>query len=86
MQELKNNESLTIENRKRLYMTEVISVDAFSEEVLKLTVCDKKVVISGNNLKITAFNQAQKTLNAEGEILQIKYDVVKVPILKRVFK
>ncbi len=86
MQEVKNNESLTIENRKRLYMTEVFSVDAFSEETLKLTVNDKEVVVSGNNLKIIAFNQTQKTLNAEGEIIQIKYEGVKTPLIKRVFK
>ena len=86
MQEVKNNESLTIENRKRLYMTEVFSVDAFSEETLKLTVNDKKVVVSGNNLKIIAFNQTQKTLSAEGEIIQIKYEGVKTPLIKRVFK
>lgn len=86
MQEVKSNESLTIENRKRLYMTEVVSVDAFSEEMLKLTVGDKKVIVGGNNLKITAFNQAQKTLNVEGEIVQIKYEGAKTPFVKRFFK
>jgi hypothetical protein len=86
MQEVKSNESLTIENRKRLYMTEVVSVDAFSEEMLKLTVGDKKVIVGGNNLKITAFNQTQKTLNVEGEIVQIKYEGAKSPLIKRFFK
>ena len=86
MQENKINETLTLENRKRLCMTEVSSVDAFSEQSLRLTVGGNRVFILGSNLKITAFNQAQKTLTAEGNIVQIKYDGAKTPLLKKVFK
>ena len=86
MQEFNELDKLIIEGRKRLSMTGVSSVDGFSEEYVKLTVNGSKVQILGNNIKITSFNKNNGNLTADGNFNQVKYDVKKEPILKRIFK
>ncbi|MBE5756667.1 MAG: hypothetical protein E7342_02590 [Clostridiales bacterium] len=77
---------IILEGQKRLSMTGVSSVDGFSEQVLKLTVNGKKVLINGNNIKITVFNKSTGLLNADGEFNQIKFEGQKTSISKRLFK
>ena len=86
MQEQINSDKLEILGRKRLAMSGVETVDGFSEEQLRLTVSGVKVKISGEKIKITAFNKATGTLMADGVFNEIKYNVAKVPLMKRVFK
>ena len=81
-----NNDKLEIIGRKRLAMSGVEAVDGFSEQVLNLTVLGNKVKITGEKIKITAFNKATGTLMADGVFNEIKYNAKKIPLLKRIFK
>ncbi len=79
-------DQLSLEGRKRLSMTCVETVDGFSEQSLKLTVNGNKVQITGDNIKITAFNKASGNLSAEGDFCEIRYNYKKAPLIKRIFK
>ena len=79
-------DKLTLEGRKILNMTLVTSVDSYSEQILRLTVGQNKVSIFGENLKIEAYNKQTGNLTVNGSISEIKYNVNKKPIIKRVFK
>lgn len=81
-----NNDKLEILGRKRLAMCGVETVDGFSEQTLNLTVSGVKVKITGEKIKITAFNKATGTLTADGVFNEIKYGAKKTPLLKRIFK
>lgn len=84
--DFKTNDTLTLEARKKLSMTGVEAVDGFSAQTLKLTVNGVKVMIIGQDLKITAFNKATGSLTADGTFNEIKYNAQKKPLLKRVLK
>lgn len=88
MQEQNNvtQERLVIDARKLLTLTGVQTVDGFNEQSLRLTVNGTKVQISGDNIKITAFNKASGNLSAEGSFCEIKYCHNKKPLIKRIFK
>ena len=81
-----NTDKLEIIGRKRLAMSGVETVDGFSEQMLNLTVLGNKVKISGEKIKITAFNKATGTLIADGVFSEIKYNAQKAPLLKKLFK
>ena len=86
MNNVVENDKLILENRKKLNMTNVSSVDSYSEQVLKLSVRDNKVVIAGEKLKIEAYNKASGNLIVDGIINDIRYVVNKAPLVKRLFK
>ncbi len=67
------NSILTIEQRKKITLSGVESVDAFSEERLLLTVAGQRVTIEGSNLKILAFSQGSGSFSASGEVRLVKY-------------
>lgn len=79
-------DTLVLEGRKKLTMSCVETVDGFSEQSLKITVKGNKVFITGNGIKITAFNKTTGNLTAEGDFFEIKYGVKKQPFVKRLFK
>ena len=79
-------EKLLIEGRKRLQMSAVDAVEGFSEQTLKLVVKGSRVVISGKNIKITAFNKQSGNLTADGDFADIKFGGEKQAVLKRIFK
>ena len=85
-QNLIKDEKLVLENRKRLSLSGVESVDGFSEGFLRLSLSSGKLQILGENIKITSFNKSSGNLDAQGEIYQIKYLNKKQPIVKRIFK
>lgn len=89
MQQNTNNadvDTLKLDGRKRLSMTGVETVDGFSETSLRLSVNGSKVLVTGENIKITSFNKATGNLSADGNFIEIKYNYKKEPFLKRVFK
>lgn len=88
MQQIKDLEvqKLTLEDKKHLTLSRVEAVDGFSEQCLKLTVSGCKVIILGNNIKITSFNKQTGNLSADGDIFEIKYSHKNQPIIKRLFK
>ena len=79
-------EKVTLEARKKLTMTCVEAVDAFTAQRLTLTVAGKSVNVLGEGIKITAFNKASGCLTAEGSFSEIKYNATKVPFIKKIFK
>ncbi len=74
-----------IENRKKLSVSGVETVDGFTEQMLNLTTGGTKLKILGEKIKITSFNKSTGLLLAEGEFSEIKYGVKKVGI-KGIFK
>ncbi len=80
------NANLSLDNRKRLTLTGVSSVDGFSETFIKLSVGGDKLTVTGEGLKITAFNKASGNFSCDGLITELKYNVKKQPMLKRIFK
>lgn len=73
MQEPQNSSVLTVEQRKKVTMTCVESVDSFSEERITLTVCGEKVTIDGMKLKILSFSQGSGSFSASGEVRAVRY-------------
>ena len=85
-QKVNETEKVILEGRRKLSMTGVSAVDGFSEQCLKITASGNKVIINGENLKITAFNKNSGNLTAEGIITEFKYNHKKTPLVKRLFK
>lgn len=81
-----NNERLVLEARKVLTISGVESVDGFSSENLKLSLKEQKIFVFGQNIKITAYDNNSKMFSAEGDFYEIKYNVKKEPLLKRLFR
>lgn len=79
-------ESLCLENRKKISLTKVKSVDAFNDQMLKLTLTSDTVTILGENIKITAYNKQTENFTAEGKFFQIKYGNKKTSLLKKLVK
>jgi hypothetical protein len=77
---------LTIEQQKKITMTGVDSVDAFSDSEIKLTVNGKKVFIAGAQLKVLAFSKGSGNFSATGEVSSVKYGGAKGKALQRLFK
>ncbi len=67
------NSILTLEQRKKITLTAVESVDGFSEERITLTVGGQKVTIDGARLKILAFSQGSGSFSASGEVRSVRY-------------
>ena len=86
MREEINQSVLTIEDRKKIVMTGVSSVDSFSETLINLTVNGKRVLITGNKLKVLSFSQGSGNFSANGEVTQVKYGGTKGKLLSRLFK
>ena len=86
MNNVVENDRLVLENRRKLNMTNVTSVDSYSEQTLKLSVRESKVVVSGEKLKIEAYNKGSGNLIVDGIINEIRYNVNKPPLVKRLFK
>ncbi len=77
---------LTIEQQRKITFTGVESVDSFSATAVSLTVCGKKVLISGNNLKVLAFSKGSGNFSASGEVSAVKFGGAKGKALQRLFK
>ena len=86
MQDQNACDKLELECRKRLAMSGVEAVDGFTEQSLNLTVAGEKVRISGEKIKITAYNKGTGNLTADGLFYEIRYMRKKEPLAKRLFK
>ncbi len=73
MQQQTEQSVITIEQRKKIRVTGVESVDSFSESCVALTVEGRKLRIAGNQLKIVAFSKENGNFAAIGEISGIRY-------------
>lgn len=64
---------LTIEQQKKIAMSGVKSVDAFSESQIVLTVNGQKVKIEGEKLKVLSFSEGSGNFAASGEVRLVRY-------------
>ena len=85
MQNIEQN-TLQLENRKKLIMNGVVSVDSFSPTQLRLSLESNSLLISGENLKVINFNKAQGNLVVDGLVNEIKFLNKKTTSIKRFFK
>ena len=79
-------EVLTLTAGKRLTMTCVTAVDGFTDTSLKLTVGKRRVIISGANIKIAAYDNVKGTFTADGSFNKISYEGEKTSLVKKLFK
>ena len=80
------NSVLTVEQQKKLSLTGVESVDAFSDTEIRLTVAGKKMRIAGSGLKVLSFSKGSGAFSAIGEISLIRYGGAKGKFFQRLFK
>lgn len=80
------NSVLTIEQQKKISLTGVESVDAFSANEIRLTVAGKKMRIAGSNLKVLTFSKGSGAFAAVGEVSFVRYGGAKGKFFQRLFK
>ena len=79
--------TLTIENKSKVYLTEVLEVLAFSDKEIKLKLKDGNgIIIEGSDLRILAFDNSGGDFSMQGKILLIKYRDKSQSLIKKVFK
>lgn len=64
---------LTLENRQKLSLSGVTSVDAFSEHEIILKVGGKKLKVGGTHLKVLSFSEGTGNFAASGEIVSLRF-------------
>lgn len=72
------NHYIQLENKKRLTITEVTSVEGFDEETILANLAEEGLVICGKNLHIEVLDLEEGRLVAEGEIESLSYTKKKV--------
>ena len=77
---------LNVENCKRISATGIQSVDAFSSSQLILSYGGGKIVVSGSDMKITAFSKTNGQFSATGNITGVKYAGKSTGLKQRLFK
>ncbi len=80
------NSVLTVEQQKKISLTGVESVDAFSDTEVRLTVAGKKMRITGSGLKVQAFSKGSGAFSAIGEVSVIRYGGAKGKFFQRLFR
>ena len=65
--------TLSIENRKRINATKIEAVSSFSASQIVLLCNGGKIVVSGSDMKITAFSKSSGQFTAQGNIDGVKY-------------
>ena len=67
------NHSIFIEERKKMTVTEVTDVDGFNEELVKITLKEKRLMVRGKGLHIENLDIAGEKLTVTGEIASLEY-------------
>lgn len=67
------NHVIQLENKKRLTITEVASVEAFDEEAILANLAEGGLVVCGKNLHIETLDLEEGRLVASGEIDSLAY-------------
>lgn len=87
METEKCEHSLTLCDRKRLSLSCVKDVTDLSPEKICVTLFSgKRMIIGGENLKISSFSRQNGQLTAEGLVSNVKYVGEKISILKKLIK
>ncbi len=77
---------ISIENRKRLTATQIEAVEAFSPTQLVLSYAGGRIIISGSDMKITAFSKSTGSFSASGLFSAVKYAQKGGSLKQRLFK
>ncbi len=77
---------ISIENRKRLTATQIEAVEAFSPTQLTLSYAGGRIIISGSEMKITAFSKSTGAFSANGLFTAIKYAQKGTGLRQKLFK
>lgn len=67
------NHYIQMENKKRITVTEVTSVEGFDEETILVNLADQGLIISGKNLHIESLDLDEGKLVADGEVEAVNY-------------
>lgn len=78
--------SLSLENRKKIVMTGIESVESFNEKEIFLKLSDGVLSITGSNLNVEKLNVEDGNLTVLGEINGIKYSAKKASFIGKIFK
>lgn len=82
-----NRHSVTVEERKRVFMTGLSEVESFSESKIVAVVSGKdRITVLGSNMKISVFQKETGNLRVDGEIRQIVYSAGKLSAVGKIFK
>ncbi|HIY96732.1 MAG TPA: YabP/YqfC family sporulation protein [Candidatus Borkfalkia excrementigallinarum] len=74
-----------IEQQKKIIVTGVESVDAFSAQQITLTLDNGKAFISGDGLKIVNFSKSNGSFSAVGKVTGVRFSEKKEKLSKRLF-
>ncbi len=79
-------QTVLIEQQKKITMTGVESVDAFSARQISLTLSGGgRAVIDGDGLKIVSFSKSNSNFCATGKVFGVRFADKKTKIAKRLF-
>ena len=79
------NEFLSLENRKKLHISNIEEVTSSSDTHLEIKLKDTRLSIGGTNINITKLDTETKILEADGNFNKIIYGK-ESNILRRIFK
>ena len=77
---------LELSNRKSLHISGVLEVIAATDKMINLSTNAGPLMINGSDLKIKNLNNADKKIEINGEINELKYSDRKKKFLEKVFK
>lgn len=78
--------TLTIENRKRLSASGIEGVRDFSPASFTLIYGEGRIIVSGTDMKITAFSKQTGAFAAVGNFTAVKYAAKGESFAKKLFK
>lgn len=84
----KSNHNVIMENRKRIMITGVRSVENFDDTAVCLQTCMGQLTIKGSELKVDKLNVGSGELNVQGNVIGMVYSdsTAKGGIISRLFK
>lgn len=77
---------LTIEQQKTIAITAVDGVVSFSSNQIVLTGVSGRIVITGENLKITGFSKSNGTFAGTGTVTAVKFQAPGFKLKNRLLK
>lgn len=78
--------SLCVENCKKITATAIEAVESFSSTQLVLAYSGGRIVVSGSEMKITAFSKTSGQFAANGKITGVKYAQKAASLRQKLFK
>lgn len=78
--------SLNMTDRKKASLTGVVKVEGASPTELALSTCLGRLIVTGSELQIVKFDDADGNMTFTGNIDCVKYTQAKQSFIKRIFK